>query len=87
MVASVIESSNTCTWPTPNLDYLNIGPEIRDISYREEMVVTREPLVNCLVSWKQMKELYDGSTLVISSMRKEPKEGWDVHRSGYKQSI
>lgn len=86
MVASGTESSSTCTRPTPNLD-LNTGPEMGDASYREERLVTGEPSINCPVSLEQMKAFCHGSASGISSKRKEPEEGWDVHRSGYEQSI
>lgn len=86
MVASGTESSSTCTWPTPNLD-LNTGPEMDDISYREERLVTREPSINCPVSLEQMKAFCHGPASGMSSKRKDPEEGWDVHRSGYEQSI
>ena len=84
MMASGTESS--ITWPTPNLD-LNTGPEMGDISYREERLATGQPSINGPVFLEQMRAFCHGSTSGIASKRKEPEEGWEVHESGYKNSM
>eukprot|EP01018_Ginkgo_biloba_P007007 Gb_02775 [translate_table: standard] len=76
-------TTNHSTWSRPNLD-LNAGPETVDLEAREQILDSRHPAI--MVPLEHKREFHQAATSVVPLKRKEPEGGWDLHKTGYRQS-